>query len=323
MKDDEEAAMHRFRFGVMLESIRDGRELTETVRRAEAAGYDTVLIRDHFVSEPFGPQLAPFAALATAAATSSTIRIGTLVIDNDFRHPANLAKEAATLDLLSGGRFELGLGAGWLAAEYEQAGISFDAAGTRIARLEESIGILRRLFGGEPVSFQGQHYQIDGLSSFPLPAQQPHPPILLGGGGRKMLSLAGREADIISLLTTSVASGTLEVGASDRLSDRVSEKIGWIKDAAGERFNAIELSLFPDFVVAEDRLATASKLATERGWDVSPQTVLDMPAVFIGSVEQIVATLQERRERFGFSYFVISDAELDLAAPLVQRLART
>ena len=267
--------------------------------------------------------MAPFAALATAAMIAPSLRLGTLVIDNDFRHPAVLAKEAATLDLLSDGRFELGLGAGWLTAEYNEAGIPFDSAGTRIARLEEAITILKGLFRGEPVTFHGQHYHIDGLASFPLPAQKPHPPILLGGGGNKMLSLAGREADIISLLTTSVASGTFARGVEDRLSDRVAEKIGWIRDAAGPRFNSIELSLFPDVIVTADRRAAASRLAQERGWDVAPETVLDMPAVLIGSIDEIVETLQARRERFGFSYFVVSDTELDLAAPLVKRLSGT
>ena len=152
--------MHPFRFGVVLESVRDEHSLCETVRRAESAGFATVLIRDHFAAEPFGPQLAPLIALATVAAHSTSLRLGTLVIDNDFRHPAVLAKEIATLDLFSGGRVELGLGAGWLAAEYQQTGIPFDSAGTRIARLEESVAILKGLLSGKPVTFRGEHYQV-------------------------------------------------------------------------------------------------------------------------------------------------------------------
>ena len=260
--------MHPFRFGVMLESVRDEHSLRETVRRAESAGYATVLIRDHFAAEPFGPQLAPLTALATVAAHSTSLRLGTLVIDNDFRHPAVLAKEIATLDLLSGGRVELGLGAGWLAAEYHQTGIPFDSPGTRIARLEESIAILKALLSGQSVTFRGEHYQVTDLENFPAPVQDPHPPLLLGGGAKRMLSLAGREADIISVLSTSVASGVQLDAVGERSSARLAEKVGWIRDAAGDRFESIELSLFPDIHVTDDQSTGARRFTAARGWDV-------------------------------------------------------
>src|SRR5918998_1211048 len=256
--------MHPFRFGVVLESVRDERSLRETVRRAESAGYAAVLIRDHFAAEPFGPQLAPLTALATVAAHSTSLRLGTLVIDNDFRHPAVLAKEIATLDLLSGGRVELGLGAGWLAAEYHQTGIPFDSPGTRIARLEESIAILKGLLSGRSVTFHGEHYRVTDLDNFPQPTQNPHPPLLLGGGAKRMLSLAGREADIISVLVTSVASGVQLDTVAERSSARLAEKVAWIRDAAGDRFESIELNLFPDIRIVDDHVTVAGQISAER-----------------------------------------------------------
>jgi probable F420-dependent oxidoreductase len=315
--------MHPFRFGVVLESVRDERSLRETVQRAESAGYATVLIRDHFAAEPFGPQLAPLTTLATVAARSTSLRLGTLVIDNDFRHPAVLAKEIATLDLLSGGRVELGLGAGWLAAEYQQTGIPFDSPGTRIARLEESITILKGLLSGKPVTFHGEHYRVTGLESFPKPVQNPHPPLLLGGGAKRMLSLAGREADIISVLSTSMARGVQLDTIAERSSARLAEKVAWIRDAAGDRFESIELSLFPDIHIVDDHITAAAQIAEARGWNASPESVLDMPAVLIGSVDRIAENLHAQRQNLGFSYFVVSDTDLETVAPIVARLSGT
>jgi probable F420-dependent oxidoreductase len=315
--------MHPFRFGVVLEAVGDERSLREIVRRAESAGYATVLIRDHFAAEPFGPQLAPLTTLATVAAQSTSLRLGTLVIDNDFRHPAVLAKEIATLDLLSGGRVELGLGAGWLAAEYQQTGIPFDSPGTRIARLEESIAILKGLLGGNSVTFHGQHYRVTDLGNFPDSVQRPHPPLLLGGGARRMLSLAGSEADIISVLNTSVANGVQRDSVAERSSARLAEKVAWIRDAAGERFASIELSLFPDIHIVDDHVMAAGQIAAARGWKVSPEAVFDMPAILIGSVDRIAEKLQALRQNLGFSYFVVSDTELEMVAPIVSRLSGT
>ncbi len=315
--------MHPFRFGVVLESVRDGCTLRETVRRAESAGYATVLIRDHFAAEPFGPQLAPLTALATVVAHSTSLRLGTLVIDNDFRHPAVLAKVIATLDLFSGGRVELGLGAGWLAAEYQQTGIPFDSPGTRIARLEESIAILKGLLSGKPVTFHGEHYQVTNLENFPKPVQDSHPPLLLGGGAKRMLSLAGREADIISVLSTSMASGVQIDTIAERSSAHLAEKVAWIRDAAGDRFASIELSLFPNIIVIEDHIAGARQFAAARGWNISPETVLDMPAVLIGSPDMIAEKLLAQRQSLGFSYFVVSDTDLETAAPIVAQLTGT
>jgi len=214
-----------FRFGLLGESVRSATELVDTARRAEVAGFATFLIRDHFIEEPFGHQLAPFAALATVAAATDRLRVGSLVICNDYRHPVLLAKEVATLDLLSGGRFELGLGAGFSRPEYEQAGLPYDPPGVRVDRFEEALQVLKGLFGAEPFTFSGSFYTVTDLDSFPKPIQQPHPPILVGAGGRRMLSIAARQADIIGILTAAVGTGRRLPDPSSLLAENIAEKL--------------------------------------------------------------------------------------------------
>src|SRR5947207_14304512 len=194
-----------FRFGVVAESAPSREAWIELVRRSENLGYATFLLADHYVNE-----FPPIAALMAAADAASTIHIGSLVFDNDFRHPVVLAKEVATLDLLSGGRFELGLGAGWKLPEYEWAGIPFNPPGVRIDRLAEAVRVLKGLFADGPLTFSGRHYAIAGLDGQPKPLQRPHPPITIGGGGRRILSLAAREADTVSLIPRALPDGTLD-----------------------------------------------------------------------------------------------------------------
>ncbi|MDP9365666.1 MAG: TIGR03621 family F420-dependent LLM class oxidoreductase [Chloroflexota bacterium] len=314
--------MRPFRFGVIGERVGDGTALIETAGAAEAAGYATFLLRDDLVAAPFGPQPAPLAALATVAAATTTLRIGTMVLANDFRHPAVLAKEAATLDLLSGGRFELGIGAGWLREEYARAGIPFDPVGVRIDRLEESLRVLKGLLGGGAFSFSGLHYAVDGLENFPAPVQRPRPPLLVGGGGKRMLGIAAREADVVGVMGSSVASGTLASDPAALGPERIAEKVGWVREAAGERFAEIELSLVASVAVAAHRRQAAERFAAERGWGgVGADEVLAMPTVLVGPVDAIVEDLEARRERYGFSYVAVEDAELAAFAPVVARLA--
>ena len=315
-------ARRAFRFGVLAESVRTRGELLETARQAEALGYDTLLLRDHFIAEPFGHQLAPIAALTAVACATSTLRVGSLVLANDYRHPALLAKEAATIDLLSEGRFELGLGAGFSQAEYAAAGMPFERGGRRIERLEEAVTVLRALFSGERFSFSGRHYQIDGLQSFPVPKQRPHPPLLLAGGGRRILSLAARQADIVGLLSVSTASGAVIQDPAERLAATMERKIGWIREAAGARFPALELSSTIHPLVTDQPRATAADLVRGYDWQaITPDDVLAMPSLAIGSIDGIVEQLRERRERFGLSYYVVSDSNLRELAPIVARLA--
>lgn len=316
------AGNRSFRFGVIHEHMTMRRAWRDDARRAEALGFATPLARDHFVPDVFGDQFAPFAALMAAADATTTLRVGNLVIDNDYRHPVVLAKEAATLDLLSDNRFELGLGAGWLQTEYEQAGIPFDAAGVRIDRMVEAIRVIKGLFAVGPVVHAGAHYAIDHLEGYPKPIQRPHPPVLIGGAGKRILGIAGREADIVHFLPRTIATGTLVSDPRDRLTCTVAEKVGWLREAAGDRFDRIELGLGATFVVADDRRAATERLIRGMGWDgLTPDEVRDMPSVFVGTVDGIADEVRERRERLGFSYVVVQDDAMDACSPIVARLA--
>lgn len=314
-------ALKPFRFGVIAEQMTTRDAWIAKAQRVEELGYSTLLFRDHVVPDFFGNQFAPIAAMMSAADATTTLRIGTMVIDNDFRHPVMLAKEAATIDLLTGGRLELGIGAGWLAAEYEKSGIPYDPAGTRISRMIESITIMKGLWRGEPVTFHGDHYRIDDLICFPRPAQQSGPPILIGGGSKRILTYAGREADIIGVLTTAVGSGVVVDEPLNRTTEKVAERIGWIRDGAGERFGKIELSMIPSVIVTDDRRGATAELIAKKGWkDISVEQVWDMPTTLIGTVEEISEQLISHRESLGFSYIVFSDNQMELMNSVVKAL---
>ena len=315
------ASPRPFRFGVINETPLPADQWFDHVRRVEALGYSTFLIRDHMLPDFFGDQFAPLIALTAAASATTRLRVGTIVIDNDYRHPAMLAKEAATLDLLSGGRFELGIGAGWLRREYDVVGMTFDRNGVRIDRMCESIQILKGLFGGGSFSFSGEHYQIDDMDLFPKPTQRPHPPIMIGGGKRRVLTLAGKEADIVGILTTSVATGTVVDDPSERTIDGIREKLRWVREGAGERFEQIELSIIPNLLVTDDRHGAARQLIEEHGWSgISADDVLEMPSMLIGTLDQVVETMCARRAELGFSYYIVSDNITEQFAPVVERL---
>jgi probable F420-dependent oxidoreductase len=308
----------------MAENVHTRGEIVDLAQRAEATGYATILTRDHFVEEPFGPQLGPIGALAMAAAVTTTLRIGTMVVCNDYRHPVLLAQEVATLDLLSDGRFELGLGAGFHHEEYALAGIPFDRPGLRVDRLEESLAVLKGLLGDGPFTFAGRHYAIGGLSGFPRPVQRPHPPIHVAAFGPRMLGIAAREADMINLQSGSLAAGTAVDDPTARLPEAVGERIDTIRQAAGERFDQIELSAFMNLVPATDHRRAAEDLARTRGWtSVTPEQVLSMPAILVGDTDRVIEEMQMRRERFGLSYWLVSRELADAAEPLVARLAGT
>ncbi|SNS67208.1 TIGR03621 family F420-dependent LLM class oxidoreductase [Actinomadura mexicana] len=311
--------MHRnFRFGVVGESIRSGRELADTARRAEELGYDVLTLRDHYVAEPFGDQLAPMVALASAASATSALRLGTMVLSNDFRHPVMLAKEAATLDHLSGGRFELGLGAGWLREEYEAAGMPFDRPGTRVGRLAESLQILRGLLGGEKTTFTGEHYAIDGLTVFPRPERRP--PLVVGAGSRRMLGIAGRYADTVGILPRALPEGTISDEVSERLPDTIARKVDWVREAAAGR--DVELSMMVTPTFGPDPRRAAAKVAVTRGWGTSSaEVVLDMPSQFVGPPEHVAEQMLTRRDRFGFTYYQVSDAVMEAFALVIPLLS--
>jgi probable F420-dependent oxidoreductase len=304
-----------FRFGVMASRARSSAEWTETATKAEDLGYSALLMPDHF-----GDQLAPIAALATAAAVTETLRVGTLVFANDFRHPAYLAKEMTTLDLLSEGRLEVGMGAGWMTTDYEQTGMAHDRAGVRIDRMIEGIKVLRGLWGDDAFSFEGEHYTISEMNGLPKPVQAGGPPIIVGGGGKRVLSTAARMADIVGV-NPNVGEGVVGPEAVKSMSaGATEEKLGWVRDAAGDRFDDIEISILK-FVtmVTNDRDAVAAKVGGSMGMDAA--TILASPHTLVGSAEQIAEELIEQRERWQGSYVTVQSDAIDSFAPVVAALA--
>jgi probable F420-dependent oxidoreductase len=249
------------------------------------------------------------------------LRIGTLVYNNDLRHPVLLAKEVAALDMLSGGRFELGIGAGWNRPEYDQVGVPFERAGLRIERLEEALQIIKQSFSDEPVNFTGKHYTVTDLNVTPKPIQRPHPPIVMGGGGKKLLSLAAREANVIGLHIKVNDNGTVD--ATENIEETLTEKVGWIREAAGERFSSIELNiLISGFVLAQNQQEAAEHYIRERDLaDATIGQVLANPYVMLGTIEQMVERIQLWRERLGVSYLVIRAEYMRAFAPIVAQLA--
>jgi len=313
--------MRAIRFGVVSESVLDGPAWAEHARRIEGAGIGSLLIRDHFSAGAFGQQLAPFSALAAAAAVTTRLRVGTLVLSNDFRHPAILAHEAASLHHLSGGRFELGLGAGWYQPEYSAAGIPFDGAGRRIDRLEESLAIIKGLLDGDTVHHRGASYQIDGLTLDVMPEHHGRPPVLIGAGGPRMLRFAAQNADIVGLLPAPIKDSEDRDDHGDRLPEALDRKIGVLRSAAGDRFGQLELSAFATFRVTGQRRSGTEDLIAERGWDgIDAETVWQMPTIFIGSPGQIRDDLHARAQRFGLSYLVAPDQDLPTLTTIIAGL---
>jgi len=306
-----------FRFGVMAAKARSSVEWAETARKAESLGYSALLMPDHF-----GDQLSPVPALATAAAVTESLRIGTLVFANDFRHPAVLAKETATLDLLSDGRLEVGVGAGWMTEDYTWTGIAHDRAGLRIDRMIESIAVLRGLWGDEAFSFEGEHYTITGMNGMPKPVQAGGPPIIVGGGAKRVLSTAARLADIVGV-NPNVGEGKVGPEAIASMSaDATDDKLGWVRDAAGDRFDDIEISILKFVtIVTDDRDTVAGKVGGAMGMDAD--TLLASPHTMVGSAEQIADELVEQRERWQGSYVTVQSDALEAFAPVVAALAGT
>ncbi len=305
----------RFRFGVQLSTADSGEDWAALARKVEDLGYSTMFMPDHF-----GDQLAPVPALMAAADATTELRVGALVFDNDYKHPVVLAKEAATIDILSGGRFELGLGAGWMATDYEQAGMTYDAPGVRVDRMVEGLAVIKGLFADGAFDFEGEHYQITGLDGLPKPVTKPHPPILIGGGGRRVLSIAAREADIVGINPNLKAGAVTAEAAADALASSVERKVGWVRDAAGDRYDDLELNCLTFLtIVTDDRDGMAERLAP--AFHVDPADVHGIPHAFLGSVEQICEDLEHRREQWDLSYFVIQGTAFEDFAPVVAKMA--
>jgi probable F420-dependent oxidoreductase len=317
-----------FRFSVQGFQASSAREWTELARQAEDLGYSTLFTTDHYfgpgaISDSSGHRpvdVAPLAATMAAAAVTTTLRVGCRVFCVDYHNPTVLAKELATIDLLSEGRLEAGLGAGWVAAEYEGLGVAMDSAGVRIERLGQVANLLKRHWSGEPLEIDDTHVHATGFAGRPLPVQRPHPPILIGGGAPKVLALAGRVADIVSLNFNNAAGKLGASSVSSSGADVTAQKIGWVKDGAGDRFDDIELEIGAYFVaVRPDYLPAADAMAERFG--VSTEELLEHPHAVIGTLEAVCERLQQLRERFGISYLNVAQRNMAEFAPVVARLA--
>jgi probable F420-dependent oxidoreductase len=315
--------MRPFRFLAEAAAVADGRTLAAEARRAEAMGIDVLVIPDHLIE-----QLAPVPFMATVAAATERLRIGTFVLNNDLRHPAVLAQDLASLDVLSDGRLEIGIGAGWNVPEYRAIGLPFGPVGRRVSRLAEAIAVLKGAFGPGPFSFTGEHYTIDELDGQPKPVQQPHPPIFIGGGGRRLLSLAGREADIVGLAPRILPGDRPRVDPRSLTLDAAAEKLGWVREAAGARFDRLELNVYPstsEIIVTDHALrearALADRLRARTGIEITARELLDSPHIYIGSLDAFVEKFRMLRERFGISSIMVGG--IDELAPVVERLKGT
>lgn len=307
--------VHPFRFGIQLRNAASGRAWRDMARKAEDLGYSTLFLPDHF-EESWSPTVP----LTVAAEATTSLKVGALVYDNDYRHPITLARDVAAMDLFSEGRIELGIGAGWMTTDYEQSGIVLDRPGVRIDRMIEAIECMKRLWTDDRASFVGEHYTLTNATCHPRPFTAGGPPICIGGGGRKVLTAAAKYASIIGV-NPELTSGTAGIeAAKTAVSGRYLERIEWIRVAAGERFASIELQVLGQIEqVVPNRLEFAANLAPAFG--LSPEEALQMPIVLVGTVDEICADLVSRRETYGFSYIVVHD--MDAFAPVVARLAGT
>lgn len=306
-----------FRFAVQTSAAPDGKAWRAKARKIEQLGYSTLYIPDHF-----GDQWGPLVALTVAAEATDRLNVGSLVFDNDYRHPVVLAKEIATLDLVSEGRVEFGIGAGWLKSDYDEAGIDYDAPGVRIDRMVEGLAVMRQLWSEGHADLAGEHYRVTGAQGHPRPASVGGPRIVIGGGGRRVLSIAAREADIVGV-NPNLNSGRVgpEVAATASAAN-YHQRLEWIREAAGGRFDDLELQCLTFLVeFTDDPLALAEQYAPL--FDQTPEDLLEMPLGLVGTVDGMVETLQRRREEFGLTYIVVHEPEMEAFAEVVSRLAGT
>jgi probable F420-dependent oxidoreductase len=309
--------MQPFRFAVQLTGAADGQAWRQLARRTEELGYSTLFVPDHF-----GDQWGPIVALTVAAEATTTLRVGSLVFDNDYRHPVVLAKEMATLDLVSEGRLEFGIGAGWLRTDYEEAGLRYDRPGLRIERMVEGLHIIKDLWGRGASTRAGEHYHVSGARGMPRPRDDVGPKIIVGGGSKRVLSVAAAEADIVGF-NPSLAAGVVgPEAATSSKAERYRERVAWVQEAAGDRIDQLEFQVLTFLVqVVANRGEVLANLAPM--FDLTPEEAGQLPIVLIGSVEEICETLCQRRAEFGFSYWVIHEAEMEAFAPVVAKLAGT
>ena len=316
---------HRpFRFAVQAFEATSARQWSDVVRRAEDLGYSTLFSSDHYfgpgaISDATGHRpvdLAPLTSIAVAAAITTTLRVGCRVFACDFHHPVVLAKEMATLDVLSEGRLEVGLGAGWVRDEYEGLGVPMAPAGERIAKVGEYADLLRAHWRGEQLDVDTAHTHASGFAGLPVPVQQPGPPIMIGGGAPKILGMAGRHADIVSLNFNNSSGRLGGTSVASSGADQTADKIEWIRAGAGDRFDEIEIEIGGYFVAVGDGAGAALDGMAQR-FGVSAEEFATHPHAFFGTVDRICETLFERRERYGVSYVTVAQRYMDEFAPVV------
>jgi len=313
--------MRPFQFSAAVQGVYDGPTLTDMARRAEASGFTSLVVPDHLI-----PQLSPVPAMTAIAAATTTLRVGAFVFNNDLRHPAVLAQDLASIDVLSGGRLHVAIGAGWRKEEYDAIGLAFDDGPVRVSRLEEAIAVLKGVFADEPTSFDGRHYHLTEYDGQPKPVQRPHPPILVGGGGKRILSIAGREAQVVGLAPRQLAEQRVDPRSITW--DATAEKIAWARAAAGERATELVFNVYPSawpVTVTDDVRGTAREvidgLRERTGIELTEDEVIASPHLFIGSVDGLVDKFQAVREGLGISSIMVGDP--DELAPVVERLAGT
>ena len=305
-----------FRFGVQASTAPTAREWADFAKRVEDTGFDVLTMPDHFTQ-----QLAPVPALMAAMDATTTLRTGALVFDNDYKHPVVLAKELATMDVLSEGRTEIGLGAGWMISDYEQAGIAYDSPKVRIDRFIEGIRVIKGAMSDGPFSFNGEHYTITNYDGFPKPIQKPCPPLLIGGGGKRVLTFAAKEADIIGINGTLTAGVVGPEALSTMTAESVDEKVAIVAQAAtaAGRLNDIEMNIRTFFVkVTDEREKTVDGISSMFG--VDKDMIDSSPFALIGSVEYCIEELIARREKWGFSYTIVGAENVEECAPIVAAL---
>ena len=307
--------MAAFRFAMQASGAASPGAWRDFARKCEDMGYSTLYAPDHL-----DEQWSPMVACAVAAEATTTLRVGTLVLDNDFRHPVLAAREAATLDVVTGGRFEFGIGAGWLTADYDQSGIPMDRPSVRIGRLAESLEIMRSLWQTGSATFHGEHYQVPAAKGFPAPVTSGGPPLVIGGGGRRILTLAGRYASIVSVVPSLAAGYIGPEVAAQAILDRYHDRVRWAREAAGERAGDLELQCWTATVqVVANADEVIESLAP--AFDLTPDQLRAAPLALIGTAAEITETLRKRREELGFSYIVVHEAEMDALAPVIAELA--
>jgi len=303
-----------FRFGIQASSQPDRASWIDLAKRAEANGFDVLTMPDHFTD-----QLAPVPALMAAADATTLLRVGALVWDNDYKHPVVLAKELATIDVLSDGRLELGIGAGWMISDYEQSGIAYDRAGVRIDRFIEGLDVIRGCMAEGAFSYAGKHYTITDYNGSPKPIQVPCPPILIGGGGKRVLTYAAQYADIIGINATMTAGAVGPEAISTMTAEAVDGKVDIVRDAVGDRLDHIEMNIRAFMVnVTEDAQGSIERLAKAMG--VETKMMAETPFALMGPPAKLIDDLLARRERWGFSYIIVGGEDVDSFAPVVAAL---